>query len=176
MYSLLGDLADGRCHYEQLYASEYVAQGQSTMTISYLYVCPGSIPHESQEFTKLFALGQLPKLTHFDQIILAYALERLRTATLTTSMIQFLLPTKFTLAELQSCFEAIEGSSVDRRNFRKKLQQLAILMPADTPATRNHNTPALFTFQNKSLRPLAVPFTLPNAPKPTNNTNQVALR
>jgi 8-oxo-dGTP diphosphatase len=40
-----------------------------------------------------------------------------------------LLPTKFTLTELQEVYQAILGRKLDKRNFRRKMSLLKILKP-----------------------------------------------
>ena len=41
-----------------------------------------------------------------------------------------LLPEKFTLAQVQSLYQAISGKMLDKRNFRKKLKALNLVSPA----------------------------------------------
>ena len=40
-----------------------------------------------------------------------------------------LLPEEFTLSELQALTEAILGRKLDRRNFRRKVQELGLVQP-----------------------------------------------
>ena len=42
-----------------------------------------------------------------------------------------LLPTKFTLNQFQTLYETVMGSSIDKRNFRRKVQTMAFLKPLD---------------------------------------------
>ena len=53
--------------------------------------------------------------------ILSVTLAKLRTRIMEEPIIFNLLPKQFSLRELQSVYEAILGSKLDRRNFRKKI-------------------------------------------------------
>ena len=62
------------------------------------------------------------KLMAFDhKKILETTLSKLRNRIMEEPIIFNLLPKKFSLRELQSVYEAILGSKLDRRNFRKKI-------------------------------------------------------
>lgn len=61
--------------------------------------------------------------------ILGYAVERLRNKLEYTTVGFQLLPSKFTLGELQTVYEAILGKTLDKRNFRRKIAELGILKP-----------------------------------------------
>ena len=62
------------------------------------------------------------KLMAFDhKKILESTLSKLRNRIMEEPIIFNLLPKKFSLRELQSVYEAILGSKLDRRNFRKKI-------------------------------------------------------
>lgn len=78
-----------------------------------------------------FPFDDLPKLAFDHSDILTAARERLR-AKLRDSPIGFeLLPEKFTLTQLQSLYERILDTPLDKRNFRKKLLKLEILEETD---------------------------------------------
>jgi len=40
---------------------------------------------------------------------------------------QYILPSKFTLSQLQKVYETILGNKIDVRNFRKKIDKLGIV-------------------------------------------------
>ena len=72
---------------------------------------------------------QTPPLAFDHAKILGYALERLRNKLEYTTVGFQLLPSKFTLGELQSVYEAILDKPIDKRNFRRKIAELKILKP-----------------------------------------------
>jgi 8-oxo-dGTP diphosphatase len=58
-----------------------------------------------------------------------------------------LLPQEFTLSELQALTEAILGRRLDRRNFRRKVQELGLLHPVTGGRREGKHRPAqLFRF------------------------------
>lgn len=74
-------------------------------------------------------VNRLPELAFDHAQILSYALDRLRNKLEYTSVGFELLPETFTLTELQQVYEAILGRSLDKRNFRRKIELLEILTP-----------------------------------------------
>lgn len=58
-----------------------------------------------------------------------------------------LLPSEFSLSELQKAFEVIIGRNIDVRNFRKKMESMNILEElAHKPRGMAHRPPRLFSF------------------------------
>ena len=74
-------------------------------------------------------VAELPSLAFDHASILGYALERLRNKLEYTTVGFQLLPTQFTLTELQAVYEAILDKKLDKRNFRRKISVLKILKP-----------------------------------------------
>ena len=74
--------------------------------------------------------------------ILTYALERLRNKLEYTTVGFQLLPERFTLGELQAVYEAVLGRPLDKRNFRRKLELLDILVPLAEHRTAGRARPA----------------------------------
>lgn len=60
-----------------------------------------------------------------------------------------LLPQKFTLPQLQSLYEAIYQTSLDKRNFRKKLNSMDILEKLDEKDKKSSKRGAFFYTFNK---------------------------
>src|SRR3954470_18581094 len=94
-----------------------------------------------------FAAGQPPALAFDHAEILARALERLR-AKVSYEPIGFeLLPPKFTLSQLQHLYEAVLQAPLDKRNFRKKVLAMPLLVPLKEQARTGAHRPAqLFRF------------------------------
>ena len=102
-----------------------------------------------------FALDDIPKLAFDHKKILSCALERLR-GKLRYQPIGFeLLPTKFTLTELQWLYERILEQPLDKRNFRKKVKSLAILEETDEiQQDVAHRAARLYRFDRKAYQSL----------------------
>jgi hypothetical protein len=96
---------------------------------------------------KWFPINELPELGFDHQEILIKALEKLR-GKLRSEPIGFeLLPEKFTLSQLQKLYEAILGTTYDRRNFRKKVLQMKYIIPLNEKQKDVKHKPAqLFNF------------------------------
>ena len=69
-------------------------------------------------------LGQLPKLYSDHNQMVSKAISLLRRRIKTEPLSFNLLPDLFTLTQLQHVYEAILGSPVDKRNFRKRIKQI----------------------------------------------------
>ena len=94
-----------------------------------------------------FAVAELPSLAFDHAEIVAVTLVRLQ-GKLRYQPIGFeLLPPKFTLSELQHLYEAILETPLDKRNFRKKVLDLGLLVPLDETRMAGRHRPAqLFRF------------------------------
>jgi 8-oxo-dGTP diphosphatase len=74
-----------------------------------------------------FPVEELPSLAFDHAEIISYALRRLRYK-LEYSAVGFqLLPGEFTLSELQHTYEMILGEKLDKRNFRRRIQEAGII-------------------------------------------------
>ncbi|MFN8654008.1 MAG: NUDIX domain-containing protein [Gemmatimonadales bacterium] len=92
-------------------------------------------------------MDELPPLAFDHAGILTYALERLRNKLEYTTVGFQLLPAEFTLSELQQVYEAILGRTLDKRNFRRKIELLGILTPLKQQRRSGASRPAqLFRF------------------------------
>lgn len=83
-----------------------------------------------------------PPLAFDHDRILAYAIERLRNKLEYTTVGFQLLPERFTLGDLQAVYEAVLGRPLDKRNFRRKLELLDILVPLAEHRTAGRARPA----------------------------------
>lgn len=94
-----------------------------------------------------FSTTKVPPLAFDHAEILATALERLR-GKLTYQPIGFeLLPPKFTLTQLQRLYEAVLGTEIDKRNFRKKVLGFGLILPLKEQLREGAHRPAqLFRF------------------------------
>jgi 8-oxo-dGTP diphosphatase len=74
--------------------------------------------------------------------LIRLALEHLRRRLAETPVCFELLPAEFTLSELQTLCEAILGRPLDRRNFRRKVQELGFVSPARGARREGRHRPA----------------------------------
>lgn len=95
-------------------------------------------------------VNKIPKLIYDHNVIVLKALEALR-ASLNDHPVGYnLLPETFTMPELQRLYETILGTSLDRRNFQKKMLALDILERlAERKMGGAHKAPFLYRFEKK---------------------------
>lgn len=85
-----------------------------------------------------------------EQMVLQYALVRLRAKLGYTNIAFHLVPATFTLTELQQVYECILGQPLDKRNFRRRIIASGIL--TNTNETRregNHRPAMLYRFSEQ---------------------------
>jgi 8-oxo-dGTP diphosphatase len=97
-----------------------------------------------------YPVNNLPKLIFDHNIIIKQALDTVRKE-LRTEPIGFeLLPKKFTLRQLQNLYEVILGTTLDNRNFRKKISNLEYLVPlSEKEKGVNHKPAQYYRFDKK---------------------------
>ena len=74
-----------------------------------------------------YSLEDLPPLAYDHKNILIKALDYLKGELMKSNIASLFLPNKFTLPQLQSVYETILQSKLDRRNFRRKFLSLGII-------------------------------------------------
>jgi 8-oxo-dGTP diphosphatase len=102
-----------------------------------------------------FAVDALPELAFDHQVILETALERLRGKVRYAPLGFELLPSRFTLTQLQRLYEIILGRPLDKRNFRRKIHGMGLLHDTGkTLAGVAHRAPRLYRFDRRRYREL----------------------
>ncbi len=102
-----------------------------------------------------FEAEKVPALAFDHAEILKMALERLRGKIRWQPVGFELLPKKFTLTQFQALYEAILGRELDKRNFRKKLLALDLLVALEESTTAASRRPAqLFRFDHRKYQAL----------------------
>lgn len=97
-------------------------------------------------------IAALPDRLAFDHAaILEYAVQRLRAKIEYTTVGFQLLPSEFTLSELQAVYEAILGRPLDKRNFRKRVEQLDVVVALDRWRTGASRPARLYAFQARTF-------------------------
>lgn len=107
------------------------------------------------------AVRDLPPLAFDHRKILDYALERLRNKLEYTTVGFQLLPSRFTLSELQEVYETILAKKLDKRNFRRKLALLKVLRPTREYRRAGRRPARLYEFvaaNFEKLKDRGIPF------------------
>lgn len=123
-------------HMEQVGAYGDVHRDLGSRVVSIAYYALINIEQfndqlNEQQGTKWVNINEVDQLILDHNKILHDTVKILRRRASTRPVGFNLLPEKFTLPQLQSLYEAIYQTSIDKRNFRKRLQQMDILQKTD---------------------------------------------
>ena len=123
------------------------------VSVAYLMLVP------SDQFSKVTKDGatwkpvkNLLNLAYDHNDIVKSAVKRLKGKISYTNIVFALISNEFTLSELQDTYEAILEKSMDKRNFRKKINGLHILTKlAGKKKSGAHRPASVYKFKEKSL-------------------------
>jgi 8-oxo-dGTP diphosphatase len=102
-----------------------------------------------------FALDELPKLAFDHAMIVHHARERLRGKVRYAPVGFELLPPRFSLTQLQRLYEIILGTELDKRNFRKKILAMDLLVETDEVEQGvRHRAARLYRFDRRKYERL----------------------
>lgn len=102
-----------------------------------------------------FSIHDLPTLAFDHADIIGAALERLRNKVRYTPVGFELLPKKFTLSALQRLYETVLERPLDKRNFRKKILGMGLLVETDeVEKDVAHRAARLYRFDRRRYRQL----------------------
>ena len=103
-----------------------------------------------------FSLDDLPRLAFDHSSIVALAHERLRGKVRYAPIGFELLPPRFSLTQLQRLYEIVLGTELDKRNFRKKILSMDLLLETDEVEQNvRHRAARLFKFDRRKYDRLA---------------------
>lgn len=94
-----------------------------------------------------WSIYHLPPLAFDHDKILHYALTRLRAKLEYTALGLRLLPSEFTLTELQTAYEIVLGTRLDKRNFRRKVLRSDVIEPAGDHRTVKGRPARLYRYR-----------------------------
>lgn len=102
-----------------------------------------------------FPVSEPPPLAFDHAEVLEMGIQRLRGKVRYEPIGFELLPEKFTLSQLQHLYEAVLQTTLDKRNFRKKLLSMGLLLPLkERTRTGAHRPAQLFRFDAKKYASL----------------------
>lgn len=140
---------------EQLYTFGEPARDTRGRVISVAYValldadrCP-LVPHELEAEARWWSVYDLPPLAFDHPRMIEVALARVRTKLEYTTIGFQLLPSTFTLGELQRMYEVVLDRELDKRNFRRKLAMLDLVEATGEKRSEGPGRPAaLYRFRH----------------------------
>jgi 8-oxo-dGTP diphosphatase len=102
-----------------------------------------------------FSVSDLPELAFDHDKIIATALARLKSKVRYQPIGFELLPTKFTLSQLQWLYEIVLERQLDKRNFRKKISAMGLLVETnERQKDVAHRAARLYRFDEERYRRL----------------------
>ena len=119
---------------EQLYTFGEVRRDKTRRAVSTVYFAllnpegPGLKTSPKYAGVDWFPVNALLGLAYDHARVIQYAVQRLRWKLEYTNVAWSLLPETFTLSELQSVYQAILGKTLDKRNFRKRILSLDLVV------------------------------------------------
>ena len=125
------------------------------IAIGYIGVSDASIIENFKQTEKAsdadwFEIDRVPELGYDHKEILNKAIITLKNLIFSTNIMKKLFPNTFTLPELQTTYEKILDTKLDRRNFRKKLIGSHIIEETSlTIKNENVKTTKLYRFTSK---------------------------
>lgn len=98
----------------------------------------------SEEYAdiKWFSVNKLPKLAYDHKEIIKSSISRLKAKLEYTNIVYSLMSKEFSLSELQKTYEVILNKKLDKRNFRKKLLSLGLVVKTGRLKMGDSNRPA----------------------------------
>ena len=148
---------------EQLYTFDTVTRDPRghAVSVTYMGLGRGLAPTATpvKRHAQFFPLSQVPDLGFDHNQIITYAHDRLIAKLSYTNAVFALLPSLFTLSQLQAAYEAVLGRTLDKRNFRKKYLSLNLITETSELHMEGAHRPArLYKFNNSSLEYLSRSF------------------
>lgn len=133
---------------EQLYTLTVVEGNVWRIVVSYVALISGFDRLTTPAEGRWEAMSAIDTLGDGDEMVVEYALFRVR-AKLDYTAIGFnLLPPEFTLSELQSAYETVLGRKLDKRNFRRRMTTLGILtVTGSTRRDGSHRPARLYRYR-----------------------------
>lgn len=102
---------------------------------------------------KWFSVDELPDLAFDHREIIDLSLDRLKKTISFSTTPYELLPNKFTLTQLQQVFEALLNKKLDKRNFRKKINNLGYLKELnEVQKGVSYRAAKLYSFDKKKFQ------------------------
>lgn len=153
---LLDETGVADVYLEQLYTFGELPRGdQSRRGIAVTYFAliqhdQARLRQDSEWQPAWHSAYHLPRLAFDNNVVVEYAVRRLRSKLEYTNVAYSLLPRQFTLSQLQQVYEAILDREMDKRNFRRRMLSLGLIKPSGTKRMEGAHRPAeLYTFARR---------------------------
>ncbi len=143
---------------EQLYTFSSLERDPRgrVVAVAYLALIPWEklTPEEQTNTTNAtwVTIGEATNLAYDHDEILGVAIGRLRSRVRYTTIIRHFMPREFTLSELETVYESLLKTDLDKRNFRKKILKLDVIKPLGRKKAHGAHRPAeLYSFRSQGV-------------------------
>lgn len=140
----------------QSYGSIHRDPAGRVISVTYYALIPAhkySNDYSKQYGATWVSLKDMPALIMDHDLMVEKGLSRLKRRTSTQPIGFELLPKEFTMPQLQSLYEAIYQSKLDKRNFRKKILSMGILIKLEEKDMTNSRKGAfLYRFDKRKYQ------------------------
>ncbi len=150
-------------HFEQLYTFSDIKRDPRGRVVAVAYIALVSweklseVERQDGNESYWLPVSRARKLAYDHDEILGLALRRLRSRVRYTTLIGKLMPSEFTLTELEQTYESILGKDLDKRNFRKKILKLKVLKELPKKRYGGRSRPAhLYRFAHSKVEEIEV--------------------
>jgi 8-oxo-dGTP diphosphatase len=146
----LAGLTDPR-HLEQLATFGRPDRDPGGRVVSVSYLALQAHPLSLEGAARWWPVSALPLLAFDHAEILESALDRLRARLGYSNVAYGLLPDTFTLSDLQAVYSSVLDRDIDKRNFRKKVLTLGLVVEAEGMRRGSHRPAQLYRFARTGL-------------------------
>lgn len=150
-----GGLHPAKAYIDQLYtfsATDRDPRGR-VVSVAYIGCVFGLVPNITAVNPYWADTDSISGLAYDHDQILKVAIKRLKTKLRYTTVAQYLLPEDFTLTELEHLYEVVLAVPMDKRNFRKKILKLGLVVPTGKKTSGLKQRPAeLYSFAGKGIK------------------------
>ena len=138
----IGAFSDGRRH-----------PAEAELSVGYIGLVPLGAPSPVGGSAAWFPIAELPQLAPRQRAIIDAAVEKVRDRLDQAPVAFRLLPTTFTLTELQSMYELLLGRRLHKASFRRALQGAWLVEPTEEWRSEGRGRPAqLFRYAPRRRR------------------------
>lgn len=104
-----------------------------------------------------FPITALPKTAYDHDQMIRSATVRIRNKLQYSNVACHLLPETFSLTQLQVTYEAVLGRALDKRNFRRKVLSLGVIIPiSEKEKFASHRPAVLYRFVSKKYQEIEI--------------------
>jgi len=122
-----------------------------SLSVSYVALVPAAELEAAPAAFRFVSVDALPPLAFDHADIVAAAVTRLRGKSSYSTLPFFLLPERFTLTELQRTYEAILQTTLEKSNFRRKMEAWDVLEATDDYALGAQRPARLYRLKDFAL-------------------------